>query len=94
MIIILIISLILSYLIGYSILRFMGIAIVNTFTSLLLKPLLIGLMLLVFGICVLGWLFKSIIIILGSFISLIISCIPFIIIIGLIVLLIKAFIKR
>lgn len=84
----------LSYLVGRWALGAMGIIMIDSLAGLIFKPMIWGFFILMFGIGIVGLLFKGLFMILGGLISLLVSLFPIIAIVALICFIVKVMKNR
>ena len=84
----------LSYLVGRWALGAMGIIMIDSLAGLIFKPMIWGFFILMFGIGIIGLLFKGLFMILGGLISLLVSLFPIIAIVVLICFIVKVMKNR
>lgn len=84
----------LSYLVGRWALGAMGIIMIDSLAGLIIKPMIWGFFILMFGIGIVGLLFKGLFMILGGLISLLVSLFPIIAIVVLICFIVKVMKNR
>jgi hypothetical protein len=84
----------LSYLVGRWALGAMGIIMIDSLAGLIFKPMIWGFFILMFGIGIVGLLFKGLFMILGGLISLLVSLFPIIAIVVLICFIVKVMKNR
>ena len=84
-----IIGFIVCYLVGRAAMNAMGIIMFDTAVGLVIKPIIFGFFIVFIGICLVCLFFRFILWILGAILAVIVAMLPFAVIIGLIVAIVK-----
>lgn len=84
-----ILGFIVCYLVGRAAMSAMGIIMFDTTVGIVIKPIIFGFFIIFIGICLVCLFFKFIFWILGALLAIVIALLPFAVIIGLIVTIIR-----
>ena len=89
-VILVILALVLSYIVGRCVLHVMGVVLFGSLSKIIIYPTVIGFFILMLGLGMLIWLFKTLFMFLGWLLGFIIACIPMLLVIGLVVMINKS----